>query len=125
MGKNKQESAVVKEIRDGRRALAFRLNKLRHLGAVGCAAALALAAVLALATVVAGLAATLPFTVVLAFTRVLGRLVLIRIPQTGFGGFHCGGLRRVGGSVRCNAGSADQARESGRQEKCIQLILHD
>ena len=45
---------------------------VRHLGAVGSAAALALAAVLAFAAVVAALAAALALAVVFAFTGVLG-----------------------------------------------------
>ena len=69
------------------------LDELRHLGAVGCAAALALAAVLAFAAVVAGLAAALSLAIVLAFTGVLGRLVLSGVAEAGLGRLDRGALR--------------------------------
>src|SRR5690348_11407800 len=64
-----------------------RLDQLRHLAAVGGAAALALAAVLGLAAVVARLAAALALAVILAFTGVLRGLV--------GAGVHQAGLRRL------------------------------
>jgi hypothetical protein len=101
------------------------LNERRFLGAVGGASAFALATVLALAAVVAALAAALAFAVILAFTGVLGSiLVLGRIAQASF---CCLGSVDLGGvlsSVSGNGGSADEAGESRRQEKCIQLVLH-
>ena len=100
------------------------LDGLRHLGAVGGAAALAFAAVLALAAVVAGLAAALAFAVVLAFTGVLSRLVLIDVLQACLGSLDRG-LGGVGRCSMCNRGSANQAGESSRQQHCIELVLHE
>ena len=99
-----------------------KLDQLRHLGAVGCAAALALAAVLSFAAVVARLAAALAFAVVLAFTGMLGGLV-------GTGETHAGLCRldgravgTIGGSLGRNGGSADQSGECCRQKQCIQFF---
>ena len=101
----------------------FRLDNLGHLGAVGGAAALAFAAVLALATVVAGLAAALALAVILAFTGMLCGLVAVDVSQTSLCGLHID-LRGIAGSSVRNRGSADKARESGRQKKRIELVLH-
>ena len=83
------------------------LDQLRHLRAVGRAAALALAAVLGFAAVVARLAATLSLAVVLAFTGVLRWLVGIGVTETDLGGFYRGCGLRGGLRLRSYRGSAD------------------
>ena len=102
------------------------LEEIGHLGAVGCAAALALATVFAFAAVVAGFAAALALAVVLALTGVLCGLVGIGIPQTGLGHLGRGSLRRcrARGSRMSRNGSAHQSGQSCGEEQSIELILH-
>jgi hypothetical protein len=98
--------------------------RLRHLGAVGCATALAFAAVLALAAVVAALAAALAFTVVLAFTGMLGGvLIRARIAEARFSELRGTGLG-VGLRMGGNRGSTRKTCERSSQKQCIQLIFH-
>ena len=100
------------------------LDELRHLGAVGCAAALALAAVLLFAAVVAALAAALTLTVILAFTGMLGWLVRIGITQAGLGRLDRRVLCIVCGCRVSRDGSAHQTRESSGEQHCTELVLH-
>src|SRR5713226_8414788 len=86
-----------------------------HLGAVGCATALALARVLAFATIVARFAAALALARVLAFTGVLFLHLLVRLLV---GLLLCilsgGGSLRPGEQIRsmdAGAGSREQARD--------------
>ena len=93
------------------------------LGPICGAAALAFAAVFTLAAVVAGFASALAFTVILAFTGVL-RGVLCGIAKTRLRRLHSG--RGLYGSLRLssNRGSTNQARESSREKKSIQVAFH-
>jgi hypothetical protein len=93
---------------------------LRHLGAVGGAAALALARVLAFAAVVAGLAAALALAAVLALTSVLflhlfvgsSRLVVL----SGYSGLDARQIRRF----EAGTGACEQSRNRrARDEKLI------
>jgi hypothetical protein len=106
-------------------AMENRLDELRHLRAIGGAAALALAAVLLLAAVVAALAAALPLTVILAFTGVLRWLVGVGIAESGLGSLDrrivC--VRARGGRVCCD-GSTHQTGESSCEQHCTELVLH-
>ena len=97
---------------------------VRHLGAVGGAAALALAGVLAFAAVVAGLATALTLAGVLAFTGVLffhlfaGGLVGTVILS---GHSRLDARQQIGRLDAC-AGAGEQARDSrARDEKLIGL----
>src|SRR5260370_9953734 len=97
-----------------------------HLGAVGCASALALARVLAFATIVARFAAALALARVLAFTGVLFLHLLVRLLV---GLLLCilsggGSLRPVEQIRSLDAGAASRAqpRDCGtRQKKQIRL----
>jgi len=84
------------------------LDELRHLGAVGRAAALAFAAVLGLAAVVAGLAAALALAIVLALTGVLGGLVSAGKAQPGLCSLDAGAVGTIGGRLGRYGGSTDQ-----------------
>jgi hypothetical protein len=97
---------------------------VRHLGAVGCAAALALAGVLGFAAVVAGLATALTLAGVLAFTGVLffylfaGGLVGTVILS---GHSRLDARQQIGRLDAC-AGACEQARDSrASDEKLIGL----
>jgi hypothetical protein len=99
---------------------------VRHLGAVGGAAALALAGVLAFAAVVAGLATALTLAGVLAFTGVLffyflaGGLVCTVI----LGGHSGLDARQQIGSLDACAGACEQARDSRAGDEQLIRLSH-
>src|SRR5712672_998231 len=100
-----QQARIILSLALGRALL------VRHLRAVGCAAALALARVLAFATIVARLAAALAFAGVLALTGVLFFHLLVRLllcVLSGSGSFPPGGQI---GSLDAGAGAREQARD--------------
>ena len=97
---------------------------VRHLGAVGGAAALALAGVLAFAAVVAGLATALTLAGVLAFTGVLFFYFLAGgfVRAVVLGGHSRLDARQQIGSLDACAGACEQARDSrAGDEKLIRL----
>ena len=97
---------------------------VRHLGAVGSAAALALAGVLAFAAVVAGLATALTLAGVLALTSVLFFyfLVGLLVRAVILGGHSRLYARQQIGRLDAGAGACEQARDSrAGDEKLIRL----
>jgi hypothetical protein len=98
---------------------------VRHLGAVGSAAAFALAGVLALAAVVTGLATALALAGVLAFTSVLffdlfvgSRLIWV------LGGYSGLEPRQQIGRLDAGAGAREQARDSRASEEKLIRLCH-